>query len=157
MTLRITNRTARPVVALLRQPGPKRLSPELKPRRAAMGPLTILSTAASTGGAARHDRVDRDLLGSHRHLAIGDEAELLAGLEAGGFEHGAHCALGGRHHGQAVGPSLLVAELDGVVQVLDGMALGHELGIGHGRDYTPRSTRPGEQGPAREARKLGAF
>jgi hypothetical protein len=44
--LRITRRTARPTVALERQPGEKRLSPELKSSRFAMGPLTIVSTAA---------------------------------------------------------------------------------------------------------------
>ena len=46
ITLRITRRTARPTVALERQPGPKRLSPQLKSSRRAMGPLTIISTPA---------------------------------------------------------------------------------------------------------------
>ena len=45
-TLRITRRTARPIVRLARQPGPKRLSPALMSSARAIGPLTIMSTAA---------------------------------------------------------------------------------------------------------------
>ena len=45
-TLRITRRIARPMVAFDRQPGPNRLSPALKSSRLAMGPLTMISTAA---------------------------------------------------------------------------------------------------------------
>ena len=45
-TLRMTRRTARPMVRLARQPGPKRLSPALMSSSRAIGPLTIISTAA---------------------------------------------------------------------------------------------------------------
>ena len=41
MTFRMTRRTARPMVALARQPGPNRLSSQLISSRRAMGPLTM--------------------------------------------------------------------------------------------------------------------
>src|SRR5690349_5232654 len=45
MTFRITRRTARPMVALARQPGPKRLLPLLMSSFFAIGPFTSMNTA----------------------------------------------------------------------------------------------------------------
>ena len=139
ITLRITRRTARPTVALERQPGPKRLSPAVEVEPPRDGPVDDHQDGGAAGGgggpviapprvgdaldrrhhdrhvlgpAARHDRVDRHLLGAHRHLAIRDEGDLRVRLEARRVQHGAHRRLGGRHDGQAVGPPLAVAELD---------------------------------------------
>ncbi len=67
--------------------------------------------------ATGHDGVDGDLLRAHRHLAVGDEADLGPWLLARRVEHGLHRAFCRRHHRQAVGPSLLEAELDRAGQV----------------------------------------
>ena len=112
MTLRITSRSARPMAALARQPGPKRLSPWLRSNSCAMGPFTTASTARAAGARRRaviapqrvahgfhrghqhghvlrlatgHDAVDRHLLGGHRHLAIVDEGDLRLRLQSGRF------------------------------------------------------------------------
>jgi len=45
-TLRMTRRRARPMVRFARHPGPKRLSPQLMSSSRAIGPLTIMRTAA---------------------------------------------------------------------------------------------------------------
>ena len=45
-TLRMTRRSARPIVRFARQPGPKRLSPALMSSSRVIGPLTTIRTAA---------------------------------------------------------------------------------------------------------------
>src|SRR5437660_6339584 len=55
-----------------------------------------------------------------------DEGDLLLGIEARGGEHRRHPIRRGRDHGEAVGPALLVAELDRV-DVLDAISLGCQL------------------------------
>ena len=52
VTLMMIRRTALPTVALARQPGPKTLTPELKPSALAIGPLTTLSGAGPRVQAA---------------------------------------------------------------------------------------------------------
>ena len=45
IVLRMTSRTARPMVEFARQPGAKRLSPEFMPISFAIGPFTHMKTA----------------------------------------------------------------------------------------------------------------
>ena len=78
------------------------------------------------GKAARHRGVDGEELGGDDAVALGDLAEHVVGLEAGGVEEGAYALLGGRDHGQPVGPAALIVELDGCVHTLSVQLLGAE-------------------------------
>ena len=46
VTLEMISRIARPIVALARLPGPKRLTPEFIPNSRVIGPFTTVSVAA---------------------------------------------------------------------------------------------------------------
>ncbi len=72
---------------------------------------------AITALIATFSAVDRD-------LPVGDEGDLVLGLEPRRIEHGAHPAFGGRHDGKPIGPALLEAELDGLARIVHGVALG---------------------------------
>ncbi len=80
------------------------------------------------GLAARHDRVDGDLLGGDRHRPIPDIGDLGVRGQSGGVQHGTDGRFGGRDDGQAVGPPLLEAQIDGPGGVVDLVALGRERG-----------------------------
>ena len=84
------------------------------------------------GLAARHHRVDGDLLGGDGDRAVGDEPDLLLAVEPGGLEHRADPVFGRRDDRKTIRPSLREAELDGVADVGDPVALGRERD-GHAR------------------------
>ena len=114
-----TSRSDRPMVALARNPGPKRFAFALRPRRSRIGPLTITISAAPPvlvagpwsmkagspiacsaapddrkvlGPAPGHDRVDRRLVRGHRAVAHRLVEQHVVGLPRPGREHRATSA-----------------------------------------------------------------
>src|SRR2546426_4161816 len=119
-----------------------------RPPRSTLFPYTTLSRSLDRrddhghefGFAARHHRVDRDLLRRDRDSPVGDEADLLLRVEPGALEHTGDAVGGRRNDGQAVGPALGEAELDGVTH-FNIVAPGGELS-GHGVPLFDGATLP---------------
>ena len=116
-TLAHTSRTARPIVALARQPGPKTPAPQLTSSAVRIGPLTMTSERDGVGGpghadqgegrvadgldrrdhrghvlrpAAGHHGVDGDLLDGGPAQARRDLADQLVAVAAAGPHGGLH-------------------------------------------------------------------
>src|SRR5213593_1670217 len=130
--LRMTRRSARPIVAFALMLPPKQAVPPLMPSRPAIGPLTMMTgaappvvhaveptwnsgwstarTLASTTGkysgpAARHHGVGGDFLDGDRALERLHAAEHLVGRARRPVQHRRHERLGRRDDGEAVGPN----------------------------------------------------
>ena len=71
------------------------------------------------GLAARHHRVDRNLLDSELDQVGRAQAQNLAGIAAGAREHPEHPLLGGDDDRKAVGPAALVDRLDLVLVIAE--------------------------------------
>ena len=69
--------------------------------------------------AARHDRVDRHLVGHDHGVAPGDLADNLVAAQAAGSQHLLDRRVARRHHRQAVGPAGAVVGLDELSRVLN--------------------------------------
>ena len=146
-TLRMTSRSARPIVALARQPGPKQPGGAVHVEAGARGTVDdhdLRRARQRAGGAvavallvqvrahgcdhdrhvlapaAGHHRVDRHVLGGDDDFARRHRADDDVGLELGSGEEVGHELGGGRHHREAVGPAALVVVVEQlrVVRVL---------------------------------------
>ena len=138
-TFMMISRSARPIVALARSPGPKMLPVLLKPSVLRIGPLTIDDLGLAGGAlhqigarrttalervhhrqqdrevlraAARHDRVDRRLAHIAGPVEMLLDHEHLVWIALGLGQELVDELLDRRHDRQAVGPALLVAVFD---------------------------------------------
>src|SRR5215475_6295369 len=114
-----TSRTARPIVAFARQPGPKTPAPQLTSSAPRTGPLRTRSGLGEflvadgldggdddrqvLGPASRHHRVDRDLLDGCPAVVRRHQCDQLAGAPPRCAYRAAHTLRRGRDDGQAVG------------------------------------------------------
>ena len=148
-TLRTRSRSARPMVAFARHPGPKHPALQFTSRCNRAGPLITTACAAPDNvpvtlwqlpfsfrcaahrgdhhrhvlrSAAGHHRVDGGVLGGDDDLAGRHRAEHDVGGELRGLEELRHRLRRGRHDRQTVGPApgVVVLEQLGVVAVLVG-------------------------------------
>ena len=176
ITFIITRRTARPIVALGRQPCPNALLPGVQPdpvrdraaddqdhRRAAgaRGRPVIREVGVAEpadrgddhrhvlGTTARQDRVDRDLLRDDHGVPARDLAENRVATQRGTGQHLGNGFLGRRDDGQPIGPAALEVRLDQA----RGIGLG---GRRHARYHTPAGgrlmARPGSSGSRARSR-----
>ena len=160
-----TSRSARPMVALARWPGPKRLAPELISNCCAICPLTMISGAAPPVLAV-------EAWGLTRSLVVASTAAMTTGAYAGRqpamtalmaifsavitlFRCGmaptmssgclpedvqelAHPLLGGRNDGEPVGPPLLEVHLDRLDRVRNLKSLGCKLRLCQAHSFLGR-------------------